>query len=87
MSTSLQIDRISFIHEENIIHGDIKPSNFMVSEKEDSTLLVHLVDFGSSFEYPSMEPSEFLGAIPFASVNCLLRLRKIYFVISTCSLD
>jgi eukaryotic-like serine/threonine-protein kinase len=39
---------ISMCHVWNVCHGDLKPSNIMVSIRQDTDVIVKLIDFGSS---------------------------------------
>lgn len=74
------IDIIDSIHSLNIVHSDIKPSNFVMGLGRKSKYL-YLIDFGlsrkfrSSISYKHYErkenPSEFIGTCLFASVHDL----------------
>jgi len=70
------IDRIEYIHSNNIVHLDIKPSNFVVGYKDPS--LIYIIDFGLSKKYKSSRTGKhvifskrkyFHGNIEFSSVN------------------
>jgi serine/threonine protein kinase len=45
---------IAHIHEHNIYHGDIKPSNIMIIEREDGTNEIKLIDFGLASYFNSI---------------------------------
>jgi len=77
LMTGIQlIDRIEYIHSNNIVHLDIKPSNFVVGYKDPS--LIYIIDFGLSKKYKSSRTGKhiifskrkyFQGNIKFSSVN------------------
>ena len=49
---SLQIlERLEYIHSKNYIHRDIKPHNFLVSQKNEG--LIYIIDFGLAKKYKS----------------------------------
>ena len=37
---------VSYLHDMNVMHRDIKPNNFLVKMKEDGSIMVKLTDFG-----------------------------------------
>ena len=41
---------IAYLHSKNIIHGDIKPLNVLLSKEENQTMTLKLADFGSSYD-------------------------------------
>ena len=45
------IERLEYIHSKNFIHRDIKPHNFLVSQKNES--YIYLIDFGLAKKYRS----------------------------------
>jgi len=77
LMTGIQlIDRIEYIHSNNIVHLDIKPSNFLVGYKDPS--LIYIIDFGLSKKYKSSRTGKhvifskrkmFHGNIKFSSLN------------------
>jgi len=80
LMTGIQlIDRIEYIHSNNIVHLDIKPSNFVVGYKDPS--LIYIIDFGLSKKYKSSRTGRhiifskrkyFQGNIKFSSVNNMI---------------
>ena len=70
------IDRIEYIHSKNILHLDIKPTNFLVGYKD--PFLIYIIDFGLSKKYRSSRTGKhisfskrkyFTGNIKYSSVN------------------
>ena len=50
---------IAYLHSKNIIHGDIKPLNVLLSKDENQTMTLKLADFGSSYDKSEMGIDEF----------------------------
>lgn len=72
------IDRIEWIHKNNIIHRDIKPDNFLFGIKDPGT--IYLIDFGLSQKYRSRRTlkhikycytRKIVGTARYASINSL----------------
>lgn len=81
------INRIEFVHANNILHRDIKPNNFLLGKYnksfDDNTL--YIVDFGLSKEYVDPETGEhyeyredkrFVGTPRYASINTHMGIRQ-----------
>ena len=72
------LERIEWIHKNNIIHRDIKPDNFLFGLKEPR--LIYLIDFGLSKKYRSERTlkhiqysytRKIIGTARFSSINSL----------------
>lgn len=51
-----QITRgVKYLHENNILHGDIKPSNILIMDDNEHMPLIQIIDFGFSVQLPSSE--------------------------------
>ena len=53
------LDAINFIHQQNIVHRDIKPHNFLFQEKEGFPIL-KLCDFGYASPFATTNSKSFL---------------------------
>lgn len=49
---------IAHLHEHHIFHGDIKPANIMIIERDDGTIEVKICDFGQSSYFGSIPQRE-----------------------------
>ena len=65
---------LAAIHKEKFVHGDVKPSNIMVSFREEAAMTAKLIDLGlvKSFDEPGAQtaistPGAFAGTPEFAS--------------------
>lgn len=65
------IPLFQFIHEQNIVHLDIKPSNILV-DVEENQLAVSLIDFGMAYRMHSNEQRSILFPLGNAAPECLL---------------
>ncbi len=72
------IDRLKFIHSNNIIHLDLKPKNFLVGKLDNS--LIYIIDFGLAKKYRSSRTGNhvkfainnyFSGNVKFSSPNAM----------------
>merc|ERR1740122_719104 len=71
------IQRIQKVHEERIIHRDIKPDNFLIGGNESTKNNVYIIDFGLAKCYknsegehiPFREGKNLTGTARYASLN------------------
>ena len=71
------IQRIKVVHEERIIHRDIKPDNFMTGGTDTNKNTVFIIDFGLAKCYkssdgehiPFIEGKNLTGTARYASIN------------------
>ena len=73
------IDRLNFIHSRNIIHLDIKPSNFLLGKYNKN--IIYMIDFGFSKKFRSsrtgkhikyFKAKNFTGNLKYSSVNTMI---------------
>jgi serine/threonine protein kinase len=70
------IRRIEKVHEEKMIHRDIKPDNFLIGNSESTRDNIHIIDFGLAKLYknsegthiPFVEGKQLTGTARYASV-------------------
>lgn len=71
------IKRIEKVHEEGILHRDIKPDNFLIGGKDINKDFVYIIDFGLAKFYkeangqhiPFKEGKNLTGTARYASLN------------------
>jgi casein kinase 1 len=71
------IQRIKVVHEERIIHRDIKPDNFLVGGNDQTKNTVYIIDFGLAKCYkssdgehiPFRDGKNLTGTARYASIN------------------
>jgi casein kinase 1 len=71
------LKRIEKVHEERIIHRDIKPDNFLIGGTESTKDIVYIIDFGLAKCYknsdgahiPNRDGKNLTGTARYASIN------------------
>jgi serine/threonine protein kinase len=71
------IKRIEKVHEEGILHRDIKPDNFLIGGKDLNKDFVYIIDFGLAKFYkeanghhiPFKDGKNLTGTARYASLN------------------
>jgi serine/threonine protein kinase len=67
ISIFLQIfSGIAHLHEHRIFHGDIKPANIMIIERDDGTIEIKIIDLGFSSHFDSI-PQQPTGSPMYSS--------------------
>ena len=77
------LDRIEYMHSKHLVHGDIKPDNFVLGLNEESHI-IYIIDLGLCQKYrsaitlkhlPFKEKTKFIGTPRYASINSLKRYK------------
>lgn len=71
------LSRIQVVHDERIIHRDIKPDNFLVGDSDNNKETIFIIDFGLAKCYknsdgehiPFREGKNLTGTARYASIN------------------
>ena len=72
------LDRLEYIHSKNVIHKDIKPTNFICGKNDPN--LIYLIDFGMSRKYKSSKTGKHIKYQKLKQITGTMR----YMSINTC---
>ena len=76
-STAIQIlDRIEWVHSNNIVYRDIKPENFLLGNKDKD--IVYLIDFGLCRKYKSSKTGKHIPAKNLGKFTGTSRYASVY---------
>ena len=76
-STAIQIlDRIEWVHSNNIVYRDIKPENFLLGNKDKD--IIYLIDFGLCRKYKSSKTGKHIPAKNLGKFTGTSRYASIY---------
>ena len=76
-STAIQIlDRIEWVHSNNIVYRDIKPENFLLGNKDKD--IIYLIDFGLCRKYKSSKTGKHIPAKNLGKFTGTSRYASVY---------
>jgi serine/threonine protein kinase len=73
---SLCVPIFQELKNKNIVHNDIKPSNFIVNQ-ENSEIQLTLIDFGLAHSFPAENDGEVLFSLGFSSPEVILSKKSL----------
>ena len=57
------LDAINFIHQQNIVHRDIKPQNFLYTQEKEGFPILKLCDFGYASPFTPKNSKSFISGM------------------------
>lgn len=67
LASSQLVAGLSFLHENNVIHGDIKPANILIRQTHEGLRFLYCDFSASRYDNPESKPSESAGTYDFMS--------------------